>query len=72
MRKLVLLLLAISPFLATNANAAYTCSSNAAACVKKGGSKAVCYDPSRMSSCKSSGVYIGPSGKSWPAKKGSS
>jgi hypothetical protein len=72
MKQLVFSIIAISPFLITNANAAYTCSQQAAICMKKGGSQATCYEPSRMSSCKDTGVYVGPSGKSWPAKKGSS
>ena len=71
MRKLLLSVIVISPFLITHANAAYTCSQQAAICMKKGGSQAACYEPSRMSSCSSTGVYVGPSGKSWTAKKGS-
>jgi len=71
-RKLVFSVLFISPFLATNAHAAYTCSQQAGWCMKKGGTQATCYDAGRMSACKSNGVYVGPSGKSWPAKKGSS
>jgi hypothetical protein len=69
MKKVVVLAVAISPFLITHANAAYTCSQQAAICVKKGGSQATCSEPSRMASCRSSGVYVGPSGRSWPAKK---
>jgi hypothetical protein len=72
MRKLVLSFLFISPLLITTAHAAPTCAQRAGFCMNHGGSQAVCYDASRMSSCKSTGVYVGPSGKSWPAKKGSS
>jgi hypothetical protein len=57
--------------LAFSSAQAATCSQQAAACMKKGGSQAVCYEASRMASCKATGSYVGPSGKSWAAKKGS-
>jgi hypothetical protein len=60
-----ILLLALSPA------HAYTCSQQAAICMKKGGSQATCYEASRMASCKATGSYVGPSGRAWTAKKGS-
>jgi hypothetical protein len=69
MKKLVLSVIVISPFLVTHANAAYTCAQQAGICMKKGGSAADCNEASRMASCRSTGVYVGPSGRSWPAKK---
>jgi hypothetical protein len=72
MHRLVLCSLVILPLLTVNANAAITCSQQAAICMQKGGSQATCYEPSRMASCTASGTYVSPSGKSLPAIKGRS
>jgi hypothetical protein len=47
---------------------ATTCRQRAANCVRLGGSPGNCSEPSRMASCKQSGVYTAPSGRTWEAK----
>jgi hypothetical protein len=71
MRKAILAVLLAAPLLiaAATAQAVFTCSQQAGICMKKGGSQAACYDASRMASCKSTGQYVGPSGKAWPATR---
>jgi hypothetical protein len=71
MKTAIFTVLLATPLLiaAASAQAAFTCSQQAGICMKKGGSQAVCYDASRMASCKSTGQYVGPSGKAWPATK---
>jgi hypothetical protein len=71
MRTTIITVLLATPLLiaAATAQAAFTCSQEAGFCMKKGGSQAVCYDASRMASCKSTGQYVGPSGRTWPATK---
>lgn len=47
---------------------ATTCKQRAANCVRLGGSPANCSEPSRMATCKQSGIYTAPSGRTWEAK----
>lgn len=50
----------------TFANAT-TCQQRAANCNRLGGGGA-CFESSRMASCKKTGTYVAPSGRTWEAK----
>jgi hypothetical protein len=47
---------------------ATTCKQRAANCIKLGGVQATCSEPSRMATCKQTGVYTAPSDRTWEAK----